>query len=652
VRISNGRASGIGVAVRYLAPVSSIWTGACTFCNHRFVQVRPATLAPPLGGNAPDTAAVRDALHARLTASTAQKVVAAAIVPMVAVSLALGLTNEHLTKPVVSALYYGGYLVAAPFGVGLYWWVRRPASRFGPLLVAFGVAAWLEGLAFTDSPIVSALATPWLPVNIVLTFFLFLAFPMGRLEPRGARWVLGALVLSFSVSWPLVVLFSPMIVSNAPMSECTRCPENVLNLGSNPGLVHFAAREATFAGPVCAAALLVVYAVRLKRATPPQRRALVVVAVNALLFMTAFVVWQGSRVFNVDPATAYELAWGVVATTVLLPLVFLIALVQAELFAARALRTLLERLTTRPTPEQWRESVASALGDDALRLAFYDPETRRFLQSDGEELGIPAEGSGHVWVPVDRGAGPVAAMVIDETLVEDPELVRAASAATLLAVEAGALEGELRTSRTRILEAGYAERRRIERDLHDSAQQRLLALRIHLTLAAEGADPDQRETLDQLGLELDEAVEELREVAHGLYPPILARAGVGPALKAIAGRSGMKVTVSDDLGRQSEAVETAIYFCCLECLQNAAKHAGPGAHVEVRLRRVEDRAQFSVEDDGLGFEPAGTARGAGLTNLSNRVAAVGGTLRIDSSPGHGTRITGDLPEDPALPRIG
>jgi signal transduction histidine kinase len=149
--------------------------------------------------------------------------------------------------------------------------------------------------------------------------------------------------------------------------------------------------------------------------------------------------------------------------------------------------------------------------------------------------------------------------------------------------------------------------------------------------------------LDRLGLEVEEALDELREVAHGLYPQILAQAGVGPALKRVATRSPVSVTVTDQLPRQSEAVETAIYFCCLECLQNAAKHAGDSARVMVKLSQLDGRAHFSVDDDGAGFDPALTTPGAGLTNLSDRVAAVGGTLRIDAHPGRGTHISGDIP---------
>ena len=214
-----------------------------------------------------------------------------------------------------------------------------------------------------------------------------------------------------------------------------------------------------------------------------------------------------------------------------------------------------------------------------------------------------------------------------------------------LAAENGQLEGELVASRKRILEAGHAERRHIERDLHDSTQQRLVALRIHLTLAGEQLDrSEERTMLERLGTEVDDAIDELRTIARGVYPPVLADQGIGAALAAVARRSAMPVGIRDgSLGRHSEAVETTVYFCCLECLQNAAKHAGPEASATIRLSEAAGHISFSVEDDGAGFDPGDVSPGAGLTNLTDRVAAVGGTLQIDAGRGRGTRITGEIP---------
>jgi signal transduction histidine kinase len=420
----------------------------------------------------------------------------------------------------------------------------------------------------------------------LLTFFLFLAFPMGRLEPPAARWLMGALgvvLFAFFLPW---ALFSPMLAGAGPLTLCApACPENVLQVGSALSIVEVAGKAESYALPAITAATFVVYLARLRTASSPQRRSLGAVAVTSLLYLPVYFVYSfAAWILIVDPATVDTLAWGVAATRALLPLGFLIALLGAERFAGKALRTLLELLAARPTPELWRDKIAGVLDDRSLRLGYHDPGTGRFREPDGGEL-TPPPADGLAWVPVDRDDQPVAAMVVDETLAEDPELVRAAASATLLAVENGHLEGELIASRARILEAGHAERRRIERDLHDSAQQRLVALRIHLALTGEQLDrSEERGMLERLGAEVDQAIDELRAVAQGVYPQILAQGGVGPALASVARGSAIPVSIRDaGVGRHSEGIEMTVYFCCLECLQNAAKHAGRGAAVTIRL---------------------------------------------------------------------
>jgi signal transduction histidine kinase len=292
--------------------------------------------------------------------------------------------------------------------------------------------------------------------------------------------------------------------------------------------------------------------------------------------------------------------------------------------------------------------VAAALGDRDLRLGYRDTAAGRFREPDGDELDPPPPDSGRAWVSIDRGHEPVAAMVLDETLAEDPELVRAAVTATLVAIENGALEGELRASRARLLEASQAERERIQRELHDSAQQRLLALRIHLTLAGEKLEHrEDRAVLQRLDDEVELAIQELREIARGDVPPILRARGLGPALEDVAKRSPIPIRVqTDGVGRQAESLESAVYFCCLEGLQNVAKHAGRDAWTTVKITQFDGQVSFSIADDGVGFDPDGVTPGAGLTNLADRVGALGGSLRIDSAPGRGTRVVGDVPAQP------
>jgi signal transduction histidine kinase len=585
-------------------------------------------------------------VRARVSATLAQRFVAVAIVPMVTLTAWLAVTSEHLEWPVANALFYG-YLTASALGVGLYWWIRRPASGFGRWLVCLGFLIWVSSWQSADAPLAFDLGVLAEGPVFVLTVYLFLAFPMGRVEPHAARWLIGALWVVLVTLFLPAILLRPAISGGGVLTQCVpRCPGNALQLGSDVGLALNLLKAETYAVLAIVAAVFFVYLWRICCASRPQRRALLAVAVTSLLYLPVFFALHFSAwVLKSAPANLDTLLWIVLVARALLPLGFLVALLQAELMAGTALRTLLERLATRPSPHQWRDMIAGALDDPALRLGYHDPASGRFRELDGTELA-PAP-AGRVRVPVDRDAQPIAEMEIDETLAEDPELVRAAAIATVLAVENGALEGELRTSRTRVMEAGSAERRRIGRDLHDSAQQRLVALRIHLTLAGEQLDRAQdRAALERLDTEVERAIEDLRHVAESTVPAILADGGLAAALDQAASNAPLPVKVdAAGLGRHPAALETTIYFCCLEALQNATKHAGPGTSVAIRIRKLPGTLRFVIEDDGIGFDPRhGGPHGNGLANLTDRVSAVGGSLRIDTGPGRGTRVTGDVPD--------
>ena len=209
---------------------------------------------------------------------------------------------------------------------------------------------------------------------------------------------------------------------------------------------------------------------------------------------------------------------------------------------------------------------------------------------------------------------------------------------------------ELQASRARIVEAGDAQRRRIERDLHDGAQQQLVALAIKARLAGAALERDParaRTLLDELSDDVQRAVDEVRALAHGIYPPLLSREGLGRALEAACRRSAIPAQVeADGIGRYPPGLEAAVYFSCVEGLQNAAKYAGPGAEATVQLHEEHGTLAFDVVDNGVGFDAAGKSLGAGLTNIQDRIGAFGGTVRIDSRPGEGTRLTGVVPVPP------
>jgi signal transduction histidine kinase len=293
------------------------------------------------------------------------------------------------------------------------------------------------------------------------------------------------------------------------------------------------------------------------------------------------------------------------------------------------------------------------VGTPSLGLGFWVPG-RGWTCPDGRPLAAPAPDSGQVLTKIDREGRPMAAVVHSEQLEESPELIRAVVTTSMLIYENAALEAELRSairelrsSRSRVVKAGDLERRRIERDLHDGAQQRLISLGIKLKATSEAADGDAvlQRRIAGLCTEVDRALGEIRGLAHGIFPALLADLGLIPALRAAARNSPLSVRVAPVLSRRRYPpdLEAAVYFCCLEALQNAGKYAGPQARVSVSLVEAGPNLRFNVRDDGCGFDPATVSQGDGMVGMRDRLGAIGGALRVTSSPGAGTEISGTVP---------
>ena len=307
------------------------------------------------------------------------------------------------------------------------------------------------------------------------------------------------------------------------------------------------------------------------------------------------------------------------------------------------------RLRGHPGPEELRDALAEAFDDPPLEV-LYRLEDGRWADASGAPASPRADR--FVTEVVDDGR-TIAAIVHDPALAEDPAFVATASAyaaMTLdnhrLAAQASALLTEVSTSRARIRTAADDERKRIERDLHDGAQQRLVALAINLEIAAETSAGDAKRTaavMRRLAGEVDQALQELRSLTHGDQPPPLADGGLVEGLRAAALRSPLPATVlGAGVQRYPPEVERAVYFCCLEAMQNAAKHAHGASAVVIDLSDT-GALRLEVRDDGAGFDPEHVVDGLGLTSMRERLAAVGGELVIVSSPGHGTRILGTVP---------
>ena len=569
----------------------------------------------------------------------------AAILALAGVSVVLAATSDHVARPTATALYYG-YLVAVSLLVAMYWSLRRPGSAFGPLLALYGANVWVVSWQSSDWALAFDLGVLAEAVFLVLTFYVFLAFPSGRLQTRVNRLLVAALVVAaigYFVPWALL---NPVVAGGGALAGCRpACPANVLRIASDVDAAELVRRWSTYLALAVVVAIVGVYWRRVTGASRPQRRALLAVAASSLLFLPIFFVFQFSRlILHASPETLQPMAWAVVGIRVILPLGFLAALLRAELFAGAVRGQLLERLLGGPSPQQWREAVAGTLDDPPARIGVWDADTERYREADGTELAPPAPGSGRSTVEATHDGQRVAALVVDDALAEDPELVRAATSATVLAVEHGILEGQLRASHARIREAGAAERKRIARDLHDSAQQHLVSVRIGLQLSSERMQGPERLELERLGAELDQALEDVRAAANGALPAGLALHGVATALRLLADSAVMPVVVEDSgFGRRSDLVETTVFFCCAEALQNAIKHAGPGTSARVLLSHSNGWLHFSVQDDGAGFDPDAVGRGRGLDNIAERVSAVGGSFALHSAAGRGTRVTGRLP---------
>jgi signal transduction histidine kinase len=304
----------------------------------------------------------------------------------------------------------------------------------------------------------------------------------------------------------------------------------------------------------------------------------------------------------------------------------------------------------RTPPGSVQVALARALGDPSVELALWLPERAAYVDHEGRPLELPTW-SGRAVTVLGPAEAPVAALVHDPALLERPALLRSAGAAARLALENERLQAELRlqlaevrASRVRIVTAGDEERRRLERDLHDGAQQRLLSLGLALQLvrAELGREANGAATLlGEAEAELAAALEELRRLAHGIHPAVLTEHGLGPAVKTLAARSPIPVEVERlPVGQLPAPLEAAAYFVVSEALANAAKHSHASV-VSVAVACDEGSLVVEVADDGVGG--AAPRPGSGLAGLADRVQTLDGRLIVESEAGCGTRLRAKLP---------
>jgi signal transduction histidine kinase len=537
-------------------------------------------------------------------------------------------------------------------GLGAYAYASRTRARMGLLMVGAGVFSWLwmlngaDGrLTFGAGALLSALAP-------TVFAFVMLAHPSGRLPSRGqVRFlaIAGGLLLAF---WTFMLLANTQPPFRTPMLRCVpHCPPHAFFLGSVPSAAFDAVKALallSWGAIVIAPPLLI--AQRLQSAPTAARRTLVPVFVLA---STAAAVWLAFVVSPNGSPLSDTLADIYAGALAVLPVAIFFGLIVEQLFMGHALADLVAALQRAPHADPER-LVASALGDPSVKIAYETPGPGMAVDFSGAPVEVPEPDDEHAVTWIDHDGHRVGAIIYDVRLADEEEFVRAAAAVALLRIETEHLEQdlkatarELRASRIRLVEAADNERQRIERDLHDGIQQHLLGLRLKLQMAAETLqdDPLQGQAMIAgIGKQMDGVLQTLRGLARGIYPALLTERGLAAALTSDARRLPIPVTVSArGIAKYNKDVEVAVYFACLEAMQNVVKHGGKDAEARVRLWREGKWLHFEVRDTGVGCEPELPTDGAGRSNMRDRIEAVGGALTFNSQVGVGTVVSGRTP---------
>ena len=541
----------------------------------------------------------------------------------------------------VMALVLGWAFVA----IGCYAWLRRPENGTGRLLAAFGLVAVTSNLTISDDEWLYLLGL--LADMFTLSVFLHvaLAFPSGRLEDRASR---ATVIVGYAS--PMLAFAGILLGGWDEIYGCDGCPANPIVIVDSDAAVTIGGTVAGLMGLGAVISTVVLIIRRWRRASPFQRRALGPPVAAGIVILVGVVVWsavQGTGHQSLEKWVQIVF----VGTFSLVPISFLAGLWRVSFFRTSTLGTLIEQLARHPGAGGLEEALGVALGDPDLAVAFWLPERGVYVDAEGREIALPAEGGDRVATEIVHRGRRIGALVHDASLLAERDLVQTVTGTAALALENGRLEAELRArlealqaSRARIVEAGDSERQRLGRDLHDGAQQRLVSILLRLQLVHEGwgKRPDtDRELVDQALEDARAAVGELRELAAGIHPAVLSQRGLAAALESLAMRATVPVELESELGeRFPAAVESAAYFMVAEGLTNVAKYAN-ATHATVSASRANGELVVAVRDDGVGGAALGG--GSGLRGLEDRVGAVGGTLEVHSPAGEGTMLRARIP---------
>jgi signal transduction histidine kinase len=531
----------------------------------------------------------------------------------------------------------------AYIGSGLIARRQLPENPLGAVMVFIGFTWFVTFLADANESVLFTFGTVLEDLYLLGFVYLILSFPSGRLRSKVEVGLFAA-----AVAIGTVVELGWLLFADSRSQICSDCPDNALEITRNDGLANGILQGQRTLGVVFSVLTVAVLVRRWRRASAPERRvgAPVLWAGSAMFAALAFSVANDMFDHPLGPGPAWtrELVFAAI------PIAVLAALLQRRL-ARGAVAGLVVELGEGATSLDLREALARALGDPSLELAYWVPASARYVDAGGAPVQLPQTGGERAATVVEREGQPVAALVHDPALTEDDELVQSVCAAAALTLENARLQAELRArlaelqaSRARLVEATDTERRRIERDLHDGTQQRLVSIAMALGLAESklAADrPAVQPVLSEAREALGVALAELRELTQGIRPAILVERGLASALDDLARRAALPVRLDVAIGgRLPEQVEGAAYFVASEALTNAAKHSHAN---EVRLTAAQepDALVLKIADDGIGGAALGG--GTGLRGLADRVEALGGRLTLSSPPGRGTTICVEIP---------
>jgi len=573
-------------------------------------------------------------------------VVGASVATAVGLLTAANPTAEPGNLAVVLRVVLISMLIAA----GIYAQTSKVQARMGGLLVAAGLMSALWLLNGSSDRFLFSIGVVFSGFMPLLFAYLMLAHPTGRLPSHTERrflWLTGGVL---GILWLLAIAMTRQPPLRTALLQCSpHCPNNVFTLGSATEPVYAVRAAMVLAWLAVTWGTPVIVARRARAAPVPVRRSLTPVWITAT---AAAVLLTSSLAFHAAGGHVWVTLWVVyIALVGVLPLAILVGLASERAFMGQALAEFVSELARMPAADP-EALMAAALRDPSLRIAYRRPGRTAYVDCTGAPVEDPPDDNAVTWI--ERDHEPVAAVTYNADLAGYEQFVQAAGAAAQIRLEKTQLEADLKastadlaSSRTRLVGMAHAERRRLERDLHDGVQQHLVGLRIKLDMATEAMkeDPEQGErALASVGRQMDDVLQELRLLARGIYPSLLHECGLRESLRAAARSSPLAVSVrAAGIGRYSEEFEVAVYFCCLEALQNVVKHAGPDATAIVALSREGPWLCFEVHDTGVGFDPSEDGLGSGVVNMRDRIEAVGGVLEVTGRRGRGTSVRGRVP---------